>query len=280
MFTIKLLGGLGNQMFQYALGRHLATKNKTELVLDISDFQHYKLHKYSLGAFNIRAKILNEKRPNQNLLSQRIVRKLKKIFSFLPNNFIDEPTPHFAEQILNTKNNKTLTGYWQSEKYFKDIEEIIKKDFTLNSQHEFKDKQKLELIKKIKSCNSISLHIRRGDYVNLKFNTNLEYYKNSIKFMQKNINSPVFFIFSDDINWVKKNLKIEQEHFYIQGNKNYEDITLMSLCKHNITANSTFSWWGAWLNNNKNKTVTTPKIWFLKTEYNTKDLIPNSWIKI
>lgn len=141
----------------------------------------------------------------------------------------------------------------------------------------------------IKSCNAVSLHIRRGDYIsNATTNTihgtcNLDYYKRAVEYIKKNSVSPIFFIFSDDIDWVKDNLHLNEKHYYIDWNNadtNYEDMRLMSLCKHNVIANSSFSWWGAWLNNNPKKIVIAPQKWFNDSKLNTFDVIPEKRIKI
>jgi len=141
---------------------------------------------------------------------------------------------------------------------------------------------------KIKEKNSVSLHIRRGDYLTMQKAIDtigvcpLDYYDKAIREITRKIKNPTFFIFSDDINWVKENLKTNSPTIFVSGGKlkDYEELILMSKCKHNIIANSSFSWWGAWLNNNPNKIVIAPKKWFKDTSKNTRDLIPESWLKL
>ncbi|MCK4744844.1 alpha-1,2-fucosyltransferase, partial [Candidatus Parcubacteria bacterium] len=194
-----------------------------------------------------------------------------------------EQHSHFDSKILKLIGNIYLDGYWQSEKYFKNIENSIRKEFTLKNDLQLKAKK---LLRKIKNTESISIHIRRNDYISHKPANqyhgvcHLSYYKKAINVIIKKIDDPHFFVFSDDIDWCKKNLKIKFPTIFVEGNKDYEDLILMSKCKHNIIANSTFSWWGAWLNNNPNKIVIAPKKWFRKKSINTKDLIPKTWIKI
>ena len=271
MIIVKLIGGLGNQMFQYALGRHLAYKHKTSLQLDISEFENYKLHKYSLKFFNIHGDD-----------SEKFKKGFKKkIIAFF--NSKKEPHFHFSPKILNSPDNVYLDGYWQSEKYFKDIEPIVRQEFTLKDKFNAMDDKALTAIG---TSESVSLHIRRADYVTRE-KTNqvhgvcsLEYYHEAIAKIVATVKNPYFFIFSDDMPWAKDNLQLNFPVSYIDHgpDKNYEDLILMSRCKHNIIANSSFSWWGAWLNTNPFKIVIAPKKWFNDQSKNTKDLIPDGWI--
>ena len=264
MIIVKLIGGLGNQLFQYAMARRIAYVNKVHLKLDISSFQNYRLHKYSMSHFSIIEDFSSAEEIN------RVKKVYEKSFSFNPN-------------FLQIADNVYLEGYWQSEKYFKDIEDIIRKEYTLKDRVNSITK-KISLI--VKNKNSISIHVRRKDYIlnkqTYKFHgvCSQEYYANAIKKIANMISNPYFFIFSDDKPWTKKHLKIDLPHTFVTHNgpdKNYEDLKLMSLCKHHIIANSTFSWWGAWLSMNKNKIVIAPKKWFNIPEYNSSDLIPTGW---
>lgn len=302
MIITKIQGGLGNQIFQYAIGRHLAKINNTELKFDISYYKTIKKNKahrkYLLNNFNIKEKFINEKDlkkisitciENRSFLSRAKMRLLKYIEEMTPihkRSYIKEPYFNFCADVLNAKNkNIYLYGHWQNEKYFKNIENIIRKEFTLKNKIS-DNNQKITNI--IKNTQSISIHIRRGDYAENK-ETNqyhglcsLKYYYDAIKKITKYIKNPNFFVFSDDIEWVKNNLKTKFPLIFVSGNniKDYEELILMSKCKHNIIANSTFSWWGAWLNNNQNKIVIAPKKWFNNSPNNIKDLYPKIWIKI
>ncbi|MFH0972649.1 MAG: alpha-1,2-fucosyltransferase, partial [Patescibacteria group bacterium] len=186
-------------------------------------------------------------------------------------------------EILKLKDDIFLDGYWQTEKYFKDIEDIIRSEFTLKTEY---SNLNPELIAKISSCNSVSMHIRRGDYITNQ-NTNefhgicfLDYYKKAINLIAEKFPNPTIFIFSDDLKWCKENIKIKYPIVFVKGNKNYEDLIMMSKCSHNIIANSSFSWWGAWLNNNPNKIVIAPQKWLNNPNINYSDIIPSTWIKI
>jgi hypothetical protein len=176
-----------------------------------------------------------------------------------------------------------LEGFWQNEKYFSDIDEIIRQDFTLKNELSI---PALEIDKKIAETESVSIHFRYGDYLFNKKTGKLfgvpdfDYYQTAINKIKSKINNPVFFIFSDDIGLVKKKLQADPFLYFVSqpGLKDFEELILMSRCKHNIVANSSFSWWGGWLNNNPNKIVIAPKIWFRKIKM--KDIIPEGWIKI
>jgi len=271
MIIIKLIGGLGNQMFQYAAGRRAAHINKTELKLDISWFQNPEgaiKRDYLLNIFNIQESFANKEEINKlkggnQGLWQRLCKKFFKI-----------------------KDNVYLEGYWQSEKYFKDIENIIRKEFTFKAAP---DNVNQKMLDRITSCDSISIHIRRGDYV-VDGKTNrfhgvcdLDYYFKAVGLVAKQVKAPHFFVFSDDPTWVKQNLHLEFPCVYVDqnfGKKDYEDLRLMLSCQHNIIANSSFSWWAAWLNANPDKIIIAPKKWFAGKSIDTDDLVPASWIRL
>lgn len=289
MVIVKIIGGLGNQMFQYAAGKSLAKKNKTDLKLDISAFETYKLHDYMLDKLNIKTDIATDD-DLKKIFSSSIVRflyRIPKLKLLIRNKRIyKEKFFNFNEELSDLKNEDIyLDGYFQCEKYFLDIESEIREDLSPLTPLEGKNAKMAELITK---TNSVSLHVRRGDYV-LNSTTNkvhgtcgINYYNKAIDIVTKENPEAVFFVFSDDCDWARNNLKINHEKYFIDfnGKENcHEDIRLMSLCKHNIIANSSFSWWGAWLNNNKNKIVVAPKKWF-NVDINSDDVVPEGWIKI
>lgn len=290
MIITKLIGGLGNQMFQCAAGRRAAYVNNTSLKLDITGYENQvgiTPRKYALNIFNIQenfASINEINKLKKNTFIQKILKKIHPVFT--NKSYVREKVHNFDPDILKISDNTYLEGYWASEEYFKDIEDIIRKEFTLKNKP---DAINQKMISRIKNCDSVSIHIRRGDYVNDK-KTNqfhgvcdLNYYLRAIALIAKKVKSPKFFVFSDDIEWAKQNLLLKFPCIYVEhntGKKDYEDMRLMSYCQHNIIANSSFSWWGAWLNKNKDKIVIAPKKWFNDKSINTKDLIPDSWIKI
>ncbi|MCL5798059.1 MAG: alpha-1,2-fucosyltransferase [Patescibacteria group bacterium] len=290
MIITRLIGGLGNQMFQYAAGRRLAHARGTVLKLDIVGFEVYKLRKYELEYFRINSEIAQNKELDV-YKSARSKGLLRFVYKLVPSrgpkvNFYSEKSFNFNKEVLKLPENAYLTGYWQSEKYFKDIEKIIRREFEFKTRP---DRENNLLLKKIRSVNSISIHVRRGDLVTNR-STNkyhgvcpISYYLTALKIISEKVKNPHLFIFSDDIPWVRRNFKLKLPVYFVennQGDHSYEDLRLMQNCKHNIIANSTFSWWAAWLNPNKGKTIVAPKKWFNEKSIDTSDLIPEDWIKI
>lgn len=291
MIIVRIMGGLGNQMFQYAAGRQLAATHNTVLKLDISDFNDYNLHDYGLSSFKINeifatpAEIQFLKEPESSSFKKKL-KKLLRQPSKLGITHIREKQYHFDPEILTIPDSVYLDGYWQSEKYFSNIADIIRTEFTVKLPQADKN---LELAQQITSCESVSLHVRRGDYVtDEKTNTihgtcDLGYYERCIEHLAQKVHHPCFFIFSDDPDWAEKNLKITHPTTFVCHNgpkKNYEDLRLMSQCRHHIIANSSFSWWGAWLGQYQDTIVCAPDRWFNAPSFNTKDLLPNTWTRI
>lgn len=289
MKVVKILGGLGNQMFQYALALSLKHRYPTqEVKIDTLSFNHYPLH----NGFEIK-KIFG------NNLKEATVLDLCKIaypyFNYrvwqigsriLPTRktMITQHQDEKFEPIVFSDRKKYFDGYWQSEKYFSDIREQILYSFTFR---QLKDDNNINLSEIIKSNTCVSIHIRRGDYLKNPIYKNictLDYYIKSIQYIKSKVNVDYFIIFSNDIEWCRQNSKllINDTDFKIVNwnikENSYRDMQLMSLCQHNIVANSSFSWWGAWLNQNSDKIVVAPKRW-INGDLNL-DTIPNSWIKI
>lgn len=291
MIIVKFMGGMGNQLFQYAAGRAVALKNGAELKIDITGYENQDAiitpREYSLQPFNIQENFASQEEIEKikGSLSGRMNLILQKIGFSKKNSYFVEPKFSFNPEMLEIGKNAYLQGYWQSEKYFKNIREIICKEFALKNEYNIEEK---EITKEIKSCKAVSLHIRRGDYVSSattsKFHgiCSLEYYAKAVAHMIGNLDDLKFFIFSDDIEWVKENLKIDAPKTFVSDGKlkDYEELILMSYCRHNIIANSSFSWWGAWLNNNPEKIVIGPKNWFVDKSVDTSDVIPETWIKL
>lgn len=291
MIVVNLRGGLGNQMFQYALGRQLSLVNQTELLLDCTFLTTTGSHikrDYELDIFPIKARIATaeELKPYQRLQYNRwigaVQRRLPSLFTHC---IIHEKTYAFDPEIITTPDHSWLSGFWQTENYFLQIEDMIRSDF------EFKPPLSglnQTLAEKISSCESVSIHIRRGDYIQpetLAFHgiCSPEYYHKAVDVIAKRAAIEELFIFSDDPEWTKEHLKFNFPSTYIShntGKNSFEDMRLMSFCKHNIIANSSFSWWGAWLNANQHKTVIAPKTWIANKQVDTKDVIPLTWIKL
>lgn len=293
MIIVKLIGGLGNQMFQYAVGRHLAIKNDCLLKLDISGFEKYTLRTYDLHHFNIKENIATADDLSGALLPsdwfyQKMHKRMGILFGGVQKiKYVKESIRDFIPEILTLGNNVYLDGYWQSEKYFKDIEHIIRDEFIVKTPPDPINKQKS---KEIQDSESVCIHIRRGDYVTNPVTNQthgvctVDYYLEAIEKMLKTIDNPHFYVFSDDIEWAKANISVNRPIDFLSHNnasKNYEDLRLMSDCKHHIIANSSFSWWGAWLGKKEGQIVISPGRWFTsKKEHNMDDRIPGKWLRM
>lgn len=263
-------GGLGNQMFQYAL--YLARKNKFPHNVSIFDthycvgaHQGFELnHLFHLSAFGL-GWILNIE--NAILFS-----KFRKYIWKRMHICTDKQDYVYDEESITIPKSCIFEGYWQTEKYFKGIEDIVRREFRFDNN--MLNQPSKEILDIISSCNSVSLHIRRGDYLNINgkdISLSLDYHKGAIAYIMEHVQDPIFFIFSDDPLWVRDNLKVENATYvdWNSGKDSWQDMCLMSCCKHNIIANSSFSWWGAWLNANPSKIVISPK-W-------GGDIIPDEW---
>jgi len=291
------MGGRGNQMFQYAVGRSLSLKYNTELKLDLNFLLNRTLRKnfvfrnFDLDLYNIKAEIASE---NESLpytyYHSRVIRKLVGLKTKYFNgkyDVVEEEYFHFNPKVKESRDNSFLIGYWQSYKYFEDIKDIIKKDFTFKSSISEKAK---EMMKEITDSNAICVNIRRADYIsNPDANKhhgvcNSEYFERAAKLIEEKVDNPKYFVFSDDVEWCKENIKFSNNMVYVDhtytGDRFSDYLRLMINCKHFIIPNSTFAWWAAWLNDNDNKIVVTPKQWFANQDINTNDLILDNWIKI
>ena len=278
MKVVKIFGGLGNQMFQYAFGKLISAD-----AYDISWFEESKNEnvtprQYELDVFNCTPTILTKQQHKKIIQNNKIL----KIFGIKTGlHKIKEQPANVYNQNYLKQNNGFFVGYWQCADYYDSIRKQLLQEFTLKTEPNNKNKKIFDLIN---STNSVSLHVRRGDYVKLQEThglCNLDYYNQAIDFIDKKVKNPHFFIFSDDIKWVKKNLKTEHPCTFIDFNHDKDsvwDIFLMKHCKHNIIANSSFSWWGAWLNENQNKIVIAPKKWW--ADGTQIDIVPNKWKRI
>ena len=288
MIVVKIIGGLGNQLFQYSYAKSLQQKGY-KVKIDISAFETYKLH----GGYFIDRYLIDIELATPGELRRfgvlGVASKLKKQFGFKNNRLTGEEFFFFDDRLMSPEDDTYIQGYFQSEKYFLEIREVILSQISLkNSLSTYN----AGIQKEISMCKiSCSIHMRRGDYLtNSVANKvhgvlDIEYYKESIELLENKFSDNIwYFIFSDDMEWVVDNLHIKNSTFVDsdQDSCPNEDIFLMSLCDHNIIANSSFSWWGAWLNNNGKKVVISPKQWFMdkKMNDNTFDLIPSIWIRV
>lgn len=285
MIVIEASGGLGNQMFQYALYKKLESMNK-DVAFDTSFFRSKQnLRELEIGVFGVQYRTITDKEAAfirgygyQDSIIDKIKYKLK------PSNMEEyrDTIESFQPEVLK-KDNVYLRGYWQSEKYFKDIRSTILEEFAfpMHIRENMND-----LTEKMQAENSVSIHVRRSDYLseqNAKVYGNIcteKYYENAVKYIESQIENPHFYVFTDDLEWAENYFK--GDNYTIvdknRGKDSYVDIYLMSCCKHNIIANSSFSWWGAWLNQNPDKRVLAPKKWFHNHE--KEEIVCEDWIRI
>jgi hypothetical protein len=292
MIISHLIGGLGNQMFQYAAARALSLKRNVPLYLDVQDFNGYALHNgYELNdVFNINTQLAGNAEL-KGVLGWRACSPIRKklyrpqLSKFRGKRMVVDTQFSSWRQLNEMPNDCYLMGNWQTEHYFNDCQEVIRADFSFRLPS---TSINAALKEQINNVMAISLHVRRGDYLanpsSLAFHglCSLDYYRRAISYISDRVVNPVFYIFSDDIPWVRENLSIEFPCHYVDhnnGDQSYNDMRLMSLCQHHIIANSSFSWWGAWLNPSIDKIVIAPSQWVL-SDFDTSDIVPSSWVKL
>lgn len=296
---VRLMGGLGNQLFQYAAGRALATRLGAELKLDKLDLEvPDALRGYELCHFNVREQfeakdVLAKVRPGPRCVPDRS--KLRTIWRRLVRRSkqqcftrIDEQRPSaFDPRFLHLQGNLYLNGYWQSEKYFLPIRPELLQEFSLRDGCDQQNQRFQKLI--ARQSNSISLHVRRTDYISNERTRAIHdvctpaYYHRCIESIRRRVGSPHFFVFSDDIPWARSNLCFEEPVTFVDHNgpdRGHQDLLLMSRCRHHILANSSFSWWGAWLDARPEKLVLAPARWFREDVFEAPDICPPTWERL
>lgn len=296
MIIVKLVGGHSNQLFQYAAARRLSHHLGSKLCMDLSWFkeevpQGDTRRFYELDVYSIEQNLIGS---NKFALVHDDAANLKtKIYPITKGFFkpriklYREPSHRFDKHVLKLPDNTYLDGFWQNEKYFIDIRPTLLKELEPTNALTSKNKQYL---KDIRSSNAIAIHVRRGDYVDNimanKFHGVMptQYYYAALKYLKTRAVAKKLklFIFSNDIKWCQKNLQFSDPTVFVEGNKKgSDDMRLMKHCKHNVLANSSFSWWGAWLNENPTKIVIAPKQWFQDKKANAEtEIIPKSWIRL
>jgi hypothetical protein len=296
MIVSNLDCGLGNQLFQYAVGRQLSIKKGVELKLSIINFKHQNLRSFKLDKYNIKAEIATDqdidkflRRYYTNSLSSKLYRNLEKL---LPRNqrslFKETDAWTFESTIFNSASNIFIEGFWQNYKYVENLSPLIFEELTVKETYNINIQKIIQDVQF--NASSVSLHIRRGDYVTDKDANermgvlSLDYYYKAMDYIKKNIENPLIYVFSDDLLWAKHNLKTDLPLMFIDienGKLDYVELDIMSKCSHNIIANSSFSWWGAFLNRNPNKIVIAPKSWVAIPEINEKiEVQLPAWLKL
>lgn len=297
MIIVRISGGLGNQMFQYALARSIKERTRCEVKLDTGYFSNMGKNEtprnFELDVFAITLSVADDNDKKSIGMADAYSKSFFAVLKRKISTFIDtrkplhkkrlilEPSFTFHDEMTHDiRDGSYISGIWQSEKYFSDIRNILQKEFTLKA--DFSPAARV-FIDNMKNTSSVAFHVRRGDYLtNKKTQTlSLDYYKRATDYLERRVQNIHYFVVSDDIEWVKTNIPFSKPVTYVSSPalKSYEEILLMSFCKHNIIANSSFSWWGAWLNLNPQKIIIAPEKWF-STTINTGDLIPDSWVKV
>jgi hypothetical protein len=292
MILVRLQGGLGNQLFQYAAARRLARARGAELRLDLSRLGGPGLRtprRYELGALNVAAEVagaddLAKIRREPKGLVERVRTRLSGDGSGL--RVVREAHFHFDPAVLDLPDGVCLAGYWQSERYFADVADLVRKEFTPKAPLAGRN---AELAGEIEGCEAVSVHVRRNDYLAdpavlaVHGMCGPAYYERALAHVAERLADPVFFVFGDDAEWARGNVRAPGRMVIVDHNgaeHPAEDLRLMGLCRHHVIANSTFSWWGAWLNPRTEKVVVAPQRWFATDQWDTRDLIPAGWVRL
>ena len=278
MIITKLVGGLGNQMFQYAFARTLSLRHNTPLKIDLSFLKNRNMgpnfvyRNYELDIFNVIEDF--------DFTFENCIRAEEPFCSKYLQEIVDSIGVYQIDKDI------MIDGYWQSVKYFAEFESVIKSDFTFKSLVGDSNDDKIKsMLNDIRMTNSVMLNIRRTDFLNTDFHgvMGLEYINKSTELLESKIDNPKYFIFSDDIEWCKENIKLNNmvivNHSY-KGDRFSYYLQLMKECKNFIIPNSSFAWWSAWLSDSPNKIVIAPKRWLTDETIDTSDLIPSDWIRI
>lgn len=291
MVIIRVTGGLGNQLFQFAMGLSIEETLGYQVKYDLSDYKIVGSRKFDLDKFvsNFQIASIEEIERNNNVL-QKVKFKifqwvgfpfgLKGLKYYLERNF------QYDEKVFDIANEVYLSGYWQSDRYFVNHRVKLLERIKISDSH---SPDCIKYLKQIRSSNSVSIHVRRGDYVsNSKVKSiyttcDLGYYEKAIQSLSAQFEDLTFFVFSDDMEWVTSHFSKFERMIFVNvnlGDTAFEDLKLMSNCKHNIIANSTFSWWAAWLNQHEGKVVIAPKSWYTQIWRNSTNLVPADWHRL
>lgn len=286
---VRTYGGLGNQMFQYAFGRALAVHQRTDLLLDTTWHNAHPERPYALKAFQLKARLATKEQIEKYRQDQQLFGKLKRGWQgFLPYSwryYLKEKNIFaFQPQVFQAGPNVYLDGFWQNHKYFETITEVLRKDFQLKRPLSPKA---VKYDRNIKRTKAVAVHVRCGDYlhdpaINSCHGTcSKAYYKQAVRLLQKKFTGLTYFIFSDDPSWAKNNLQgVFPKAIFIDTLAAAESLCLMSQCEHAIIANSSFSWWGAWLNPCQDKCIIAPRQWFKDSALLKLSPVPPKWVKI
>jgi len=292
MVITRLKGGMGNQLFQYALGRQLAAQLNTELKLDVSNLLYrnkgadFVYRDYDLGVFNVEGDFLTRPELLRPIMNLRIGPLSRRVKGFLTRKYpvVEEAHFHYDPSILSEASaGKIYEGWFQSPRYFAGVEAEIRRTFTFSRPLL---PESAELHARIIGSNAICLNVRRTDFLTTDVlnATNRDYFLRAAAYLAERVDHPHFFVFSDDVEWCRENITLGHPTEFVghehKGWKFGNYLRLMHACRHFIIPNSTFAWWAAWLNTGADKLVVAPKHWFTDPAIDTTDLVPDNWVRL
>lgn len=289
MIVVKITNGLGNQLFQYAYARMLQNRTKQKIYLDIHDINKMSgrasgaetvtefstFRKYQLNDLRITLPAIDKKRVAKYYKRKNIRSKFGhycKELRLLPVVYVNESMCNEKGFHFSRWQNYYVEGYFFDKKYYEKESELLRQELNLKKKTVISE----DLQEILSGRNTVSLHVRRGDFLSLGRNmSGSDYYTKAVNYIKDKVDNPFLLIFSDDIGWVERNMDFESEHRIISGRgySDCEELKLMSMCRNNIIANSTFSYWGAWLNPNREKIVVSPRGW-------RPQIIPDPWLQL
>ncbi len=288
--VVRLMGGLGNQMFQYATARAVALHKGVPLKLDLSWLQKQPKREYELHNLRVVEEFASlDEIPFANqlgLIDRLLGRAAQMILPRHRQAVYQQKGLAYDPEVFNTRSQVLLVGYWQSEKYFRHIRETLLEEFAVATDLQA---QTIDTAKSIAAVNAVSLHIRRGDYVSEPRTREVhgvcppDYYRSAVRFIADRVEEPHIFVFSDDMEWAKANLQINLRTAFVDHTdpgRGFEDLYLMRRCQHHVIANSSFSWWGAWLCDSPGKIVIAPRRWFSDPTIEEGDIVPEGWPRL
>ena len=287
MIVARIEGGLGNQMFQYAFGLQLASQNQTELILDLASYGSRPDHGYLLNQFSIDAREMlpseRKRIPGKYRTGKRSLIPLLRLTSNRLQRLRERPFG-FGENYMSAGDNRYLVGYWQSEKFFRDVVPRIREQFQPRSPL---STPSARIHERMLSRSSIAIHVRRGDYITSKpmatRNLSLEYYQLCVEMQLEKRPQSEVYLFSNDMQWCREHLKLPCPVHFIDYNNNataHEDLWLMTAAESCIIANSTFSWWGAYLSRRSNNTVYAPSSWYRPNTLDDQHINCGQWVTV
>lgn len=285
MIIVRLTGGTGNQLFQYAIGRALSARDGQRLLLDTTFYRDGAFRTYSLDRWHVQAEIAGDWRIR--VARGTGLRKICQLFLWPPIRIVEERSASSDLEALRRARNVYLRGFWQSERYFAHAADILRADLRLRDGLTARRKETERAI--LAGPAAVSIHVRRTDYltnpraIEILGALPAEWYRAALGRMIDHVPDAAFFVFSDDPEWAKANLSSARPMTFLTpetDGRDEQDMFLMSRCRHHVIANSTFGWWGAWLNPRPDKRVIAPRTWFRVPNFDNVNIVPQGWERL